>query len=272
MAGLEVARFLHEPFQSDELVAHLRQPTREGRALRTEPTRAMRVPAVAPDRLRVPGVGGQLPRESEAVDRGDDAAHLGRVHARVAFAQVDPPVDANLRAAQVGQHASVSGADDRRRRDAGGVGRLLVVGVLSTSSSGIGSNCSFTANVPSVVESRQTWPISPRATGPESVASSPSENRSATSVAPRVSDIEHRGSIGGPEEGVRDLHEGLAWMETSVEGRDWLARLPGLVDACAEAWSLTLGEPFPYAFASLALPATREDGSAAVLEDPVPRP
>ncbi len=62
------------------------------------------------------------------------------------------------------------------------------------------------------------------------------------------------------------MHEGLAWMETSVEGRDWLTRLPGLVDACATQWSITLGEPFAYAFASLALPATREDGSAAVLK------
>lgn len=62
------------------------------------------------------------------------------------------------------------------------------------------------------------------------------------------------------------MHEGLAWMETSVEGRDWLARLPGLVEACGKQWSITLGEPFAYAFASLALPATRKDGSAAVLK------
>jgi streptomycin 6-kinase len=62
------------------------------------------------------------------------------------------------------------------------------------------------------------------------------------------------------------LHEGLAWLKASAEGRDWLARLPGLVDACADAWSLTLGEPFRYAFASLAIPATRDDGSAAVLK------
>ncbi len=62
------------------------------------------------------------------------------------------------------------------------------------------------------------------------------------------------------------MHEGLAWMEDSVEGRAWLARLPGLVDDCAEQWSLTLGEPFAYAFASLALPATREDGTDAVLK------
>ena len=67
-------------------------------------------------------------------------------------------------------------------------------------------------------------------------------------------------------EGTIDMHEGLAWMGTFDEGRDWLARLPGLVDACAEQWSLTLGEPFAYAFASLALPAKREDGSAAVLK------
>ncbi|MGZ6545201.1 MAG: aminoglycoside phosphotransferase family protein [Actinomycetota bacterium] len=55
-------------------------------------------------------------------------------------------------------------------------------------------------------------------------------------------------------------------MQTFEEGRDWLARLPGIVDACAEEWSLTLGEPFPYAFASLVHPATRADGSAAVLK------
>jgi streptomycin 6-kinase len=63
-----------------------------------------------------------------------------------------------------------------------------------------------------------------------------------------------------------ELHEGLAWLKASAEGRDWLARLPGLADACADAWSLTLGEPFQNAFASLALPATRDDGSAAVLK------
>jgi streptomycin 6-kinase len=67
-------------------------------------------------------------------------------------------------------------------------------------------------------------------------------------------------------EEIGDVHEGLAWAQKSEEGRDWLGRLPGLVDACAEEWSLTLGEPFAYAFASLAFPATREDGSAAVLK------
>ncbi len=67
-------------------------------------------------------------------------------------------------------------------------------------------------------------------------------------------------------EGEVDIHEGLAWMRTFEEGRDWLARLPGIVDACAESWSLTLGEPFPYAFASVAYPVTREDGSPAVLK------
>jgi streptomycin 6-kinase len=55
-------------------------------------------------------------------------------------------------------------------------------------------------------------------------------------------------------------------MRTFAEGQDWLARLPAIVDACADEWSLTLGEPFPYAFASLAYPVTREDGSAAVLK------
>jgi streptomycin 6-kinase len=67
-------------------------------------------------------------------------------------------------------------------------------------------------------------------------------------------------------EGSSALHQGLAWLDESAKGRDWLVRLAGLVDACAELWSLALGAPFAYAFASLAFPATRADGSAAVLK------
>jgi streptomycin 6-kinase len=67
--------------------------------------------------------------------------------------------------------------------------------------------------------------------------------------------------------GARPIeHPGLAWCRSSPEGRDWLARLPGIVNARAAAWSLTLGEPFPYAYASLAFPAVRPDGSTAVLK------
>jgi streptomycin 6-kinase len=61
-------------------------------------------------------------------------------------------------------------------------------------------------------------------------------------------------------------HPGLAWLESSDEGRTWLARLPRLVEECVEKWSLEIGPPFPYAFASLALPARLTDGSDAVLK------
>ena len=61
-------------------------------------------------------------------------------------------------------------------------------------------------------------------------------------------------------------HPGLAWFRESEAGSAWLDRLPRLVDECVEQWSLALGEPFAYAFASLALPATRLDGSKAVLK------
>jgi streptomycin 6-kinase len=61
-------------------------------------------------------------------------------------------------------------------------------------------------------------------------------------------------------------HSGLAWLRESEAGITWLDRLPRLVEECGEQWSLDLGEPFAYAFASLALPATRQDGSEAVLK------
>lgn len=51
---------------------------------------------------------------------------------------------------------------------------------------------------------------------------------------------------------------------------EWLARLPGLVDECVEQWSLRLGEPFPYAHVSLAVPATLPDGTEAVLKVGLP--
>jgi streptomycin 6-kinase len=61
-------------------------------------------------------------------------------------------------------------------------------------------------------------------------------------------------------------HEGLAWLRASEPGRAWLAALPRLVDECVERWSLRVGPPFPYAFASLVLPATLPEGIDAVLK------
>jgi streptomycin 6-kinase len=51
------------------------------------------------------------------------------------------------------------------------------------------------------------------------------------------------------------LPASLDWMRSSEAGRSWLADVPRLVRECAEEWSLELGEPFPYAYASVALPA-----------------
>lgn len=61
-------------------------------------------------------------------------------------------------------------------------------------------------------------------------------------------------------------HPGLAWMSGSPEGRAWLERLPRLVEECAARWSLEIGEPFAYALAALTLPASRPDGTPAVLK------
>lgn len=62
------------------------------------------------------------------------------------------------------------------------------------------------------------------------------------------------------------MHPGLGWLKGSEEGRAWLDELPRLVSACVERWQLEPGEPFEYSFASLAIPATRADGSRAVLK------
>src|SRR5215217_4442478 len=61
-------------------------------------------------------------------------------------------------------------------------------------------------------------------------------------------------------------HSGLAWAERTDEGRAWLARLPELLNECVERWGLIVGPPFPYAYASLALPARLPDGGDAVLK------
>src|SRR5690349_24455665 len=62
------------------------------------------------------------------------------------------------------------------------------------------------------------------------------------------------------------MHEGLAWLAESPDGSEWLERLPDMLTDCAARWSLELGEPFDQAFESLAVPARRSDGSAAVLK------
>ncbi len=62
-------------------------------------------------------------------------------------------------------------------------------------------------------------------------------------------------------------HPGLAWLERSESGSAWLSDLPRLCDECLEQWQLAgAGPPFEYAYASLALPVTRADGSEAVLK------
>jgi streptomycin 6-kinase len=61
-------------------------------------------------------------------------------------------------------------------------------------------------------------------------------------------------------------HAGLAWAQESEDGRAWLARLSRVRDECVERWSLRVGEPFAYGYASLALPAVLADGAEGVLK------
>ena len=64
---------------------------------------------------------------------------------------------------------------------------------------------------------------------------------------------------------------GLAWWAEEPGGAEWLARLPSLVEECAEQWSLRLGSPFE-AHISYVAPVTRADGSDAVLKINFPEP
>jgi streptomycin 6-kinase len=61
-------------------------------------------------------------------------------------------------------------------------------------------------------------------------------------------------------------HDGLQWLAASERGRQWLSTLDDVVDELAEKWSLSIQEPFGYAFTSIALPVTRSDRSPAVLK------
>jgi streptomycin 6-kinase len=57
----------------------------------------------------------------------------------------------------------------------------------------------------------------------------------------------------------------LDWWRGVAGGAEWLDALPGIVEACAEAWRLRVGMPYPGSHVSLVIPVERE-GKAAVLK------
>lgn len=69
-----------------------------------------------------------------------------------------------------------------------------------------------------------------------------------------------------PQNEVKAVHPQLEWLLAFNAGRAWLKQLPKLIEVCAEQWGLVVHKPFPYAFASLALPVTQGDGTDAVLK------
>ncbi|MGN6743194.1 MAG: aminoglycoside phosphotransferase family protein [Amnibacterium sp.] len=69
-----------------------------------------------------------------------------------------------------------------------------------------------------------------------------------------------------PGSGSPGVPASLAWLRNEPGGSEWLTRLPGLVDAAARSWHLTLEEPYPDAFASLALRARTAAGTPVVLK------
>jgi len=68
------------------------------------------------------------------------------------------------------------------------------------------------------------------------------------------------------------IPSGLAWWRDEPGGAEWLDRLPRLVSECAELWSLEVAQPLQGSHISLVLPATRADGTRAVLKINFPEP
>ena len=64
----------------------------------------------------------------------------------------------------------------------------------------------------------------------------------------------------------------LDWWRDVDGGAAWLESLPGIVAACAEAWSLRVGEPFEDGNVSLVVPVERGTGEHAVLKVNFPEP
>jgi streptomycin 6-kinase len=51
------------------------------------------------------------------------------------------------------------------------------------------------------------------------------------------------------------IHERLTWLEELPEGRAWLARVPELLEECAEQWSLRLEGPIGNGFDAVVVAA-----------------
>ena len=69
-----------------------------------------------------------------------------------------------------------------------------------------------------------------------------------------------------PEALVRTTTDLLGADLLGADGLAWLDRLPAILGACAERWPITLGPPFPRISYNYAAPATRADGSPAVVK------
>ncbi|MBN4047536.1 hypothetical protein JYT71_00860 [Acidimicrobiaceae bacterium AH-315-P05] len=62
----------------------------------------------------------------------------------------------------------------------------------------------------------------------------------------------------------------LEHFRSRLDGRAWLESLPRLVTAASDRWDLDVGRPYVGSHASWVAPATRSDGTAAVLKVPFP--
>ena len=63
-----------------------------------------------------------------------------------------------------------------------------------------------------------------------------------------------------------EIPSGLAWWRQRADGAAWLARLPRLVEECADVWSLKIERAFPGSHVSFVAPVQLADRDRAVLK------
>ena len=129
MTRLDVRRDSDQLLERDQLVALLGQPFCE-RSTGSPQRVDQLVPSVGTDRVGVPRMQSVGAAVADTVHRCHGGPDGHRIEGAVRSQQIDPAVDPNACRADVREHASFDGANDRGHRQAGGGDEILECGVV----------------------------------------------------------------------------------------------------------------------------------------------